>query len=70
MSEIVPTLAKLTRPQAAEYLGVSVPTLCTWASIGRGPRFFKAGTKVWYLVRELDAWIESRSTNCSSALDD
>ncbi len=60
--------AKLTRAEAAEYLGLEKSTLNTWASLGRGPRFLKAGSKVWYLQRELDRWIEERSTNCSSAL--
>lgn len=66
----IPTLDKLTRAQAAEYLGVSKATLDTWASRGQGPRFYKPGGKVYYLLRELDKWIESRSTNCSSALVD
>jgi excisionase family DNA binding protein len=69
-NQAVPTLEKLTREQAAEYLGVSRATLETWASLGKGPRFFKPGGKVYYLVRELEAYIESRSTNCSSALVD
>jgi excisionase family DNA binding protein len=60
---------KLTRAQAAEYLGVTVPTLATWACLGKGPRFFKPGNKVFYLQSELDKWIEERSTNCSSALE-
>jgi hypothetical protein len=66
---IVPTLDKLNRVGAADYIGVSKATLETWACLGKGPRFFKAGSKVWYLIRELEAWIESRSSNCSSALD-
>ncbi|WP_437224654.1 helix-turn-helix transcriptional regulator [Planctomicrobium sp. SH661] len=61
--------AKLTRADAAEYLGLQKSTLETWASLGRGPKFYKAGSRVWYLQRELDRWIDERSTNCSSALD-
>jgi len=59
---------KLTRPEAAEYLGVKQSTLNTWASLGKGPKFVKVGHKVVYLQTELDAWMASRSTNCSSAL--
>ncbi|WP_437187617.1 helix-turn-helix transcriptional regulator [Planctomicrobium sp. SH668] len=60
--------AKLNRQDAADYLGLQKSTLETWASIGRGPKFYKAGSKVWYLVRELDSWMDNRSTNCSSAI--
>lgn len=59
---------KLTRAEAASYIGVTKKTLDTWACLGKGPRFFKPGNKVWYLQDELDRWIEERTTNCSSSL--
>lgn len=61
--------AKLNSPDAAEYVGVANSTMDTWRCLGKGPKFFKAGSRVWYLVSELDAWIESRSGNCSSAIE-
>lgn len=60
--------AKLNRQDAADYIGLQKSTLEAWATHGRGPKFFKSGSKVWYLVKELDRWIEERSTNCSSTL--
>lgn len=63
------TPRKLNRREAAEYLGLSPTTLATWASIGRGPEFYKAGSRVWYLEATLRSWMESRTTNCASALD-
>lgn len=59
---------KLRREDAAEYLGVEKSTLDTWACRGKGPEFCKVGGKVWYFVDDLDAWLKSRKTNCSSAL--
>ncbi|HWL10942.1 MAG TPA: helix-turn-helix domain-containing protein [Planctomicrobium sp.] len=59
---------KLNRRDAAEYVGVKYETLCVWATSGRGPKYYKAGNKVWYLQKELDRWIEERSTNCASTL--
>lgn len=61
---------KLNRHDAAEYVGVSYATLCTWASIGGGPPYIRAGRKVWYLQRDLDAWIDSRRVSIAAELDD
>lgn len=61
--------AKLNRADAAEYLGLQKSTLERWATEAKGPKFYKAGSRVWYLQSELDRWIEERSTNCSSSLD-
>jgi predicted DNA-binding transcriptional regulator AlpA len=46
---------------AARYLGVGESTLRLWRSLGKGPRFFKAGDKlIRYRRTDLDSWIESR----------
>ena len=50
---------RLNRRQAAEYLGVSVPTLARWASKGRGPSYVLLGGKALYRIPELDAYIDS-----------
>lgn len=68
MNPIAPT--KLNTAAAADYLGLRKSTLDTWRCLGRGPDFIKLGAKIIYLQRDLDAWIESRRTNCTSALDD
>lgn len=61
--------AKLNRVDAAEYIGVATATLATWASTGGGPAFIKSGRKVWYLVSDLDAWMQSRRVTFASQLD-
>ncbi len=50
---------RLTRKQAAEFLGVSVPTLARWASRGFGPQYFVLGGKARYEVEALTAFIEA-----------
>lgn len=60
--------SEYVRPEeAAEFLGVSVQTLANWRCDGRGPDFYRAGTrKVLYHRDELRAWVKStraRSTN-------
>lgn len=57
-------LAELsTRPQLAEFSGVSVSTLARWASEGVGPKITRLGTRaVRYRRADIVSWIES-STN-------
>jgi len=51
----------LTRPEAAEYLGVTPQTLAVWASTRRYDlAFTKIGRLVKYRLSDLDAFIESR----------
>lgn len=50
----------LMREQAAEYLGVSVPTLARWASKNKGPTYYRLGGRAKYLQQDLDAYIETR----------
>lgn len=53
----------LTRPQAAEYLGVAVQTLAVWACTGRyGLSFIKVGRSVKYRKSDLDMWLADRTT--------
>jgi hypothetical protein len=61
---------KLTRRDAADYIGVSYPTLCTWATTGGGPPYLKVGAKVIYLQRDLDDWLASRRVTCTAELND
>jgi predicted DNA-binding transcriptional regulator AlpA len=50
-----------TPRQAAQYIGVSDAALRLWRSVGKGPRFFRAGEKlVRYRRADLDSWIEAR----------
>ncbi|EBI5827183.1 DNA-binding protein [Salmonella enterica] len=52
---------KLTRPEAADYLGVTTRTMANWHSSGRVKiPFYKVGKKkVLYLKSDLDAYLDS-----------
>jgi excisionase family DNA binding protein len=53
----------LSREEAARYLGVAPATLATWATTKRYPLpMVKIGRVVKYRQRDLDAFIESRTT--------
>ena len=57
---------RLNRAEAAEYIGVSVPTLASWATRGGGPTFVKSGARVVYLTSDLDEWINARRVSCTA----
>jgi predicted DNA-binding transcriptional regulator AlpA len=51
-------------PAAAQHLGgLAVPTLNTWRTLGKGPKFVRVGRLIRYRVSDLDAWLESRTVN-------
>ncbi|KLP39497.1 helix-turn-helix domain-containing protein [Enterobacter ludwigii] len=52
---------KLTRPEAAAYIGVTARTMANWHSTGRVKiPFYKVGRKkVLYLQTDLDAYLAS-----------
>lgn len=50
----------LDTPDAGTYLGNVAPTtLKKWRVKGTGPKYVKVGTRVVYLVEDLDAWLRS-----------
>lgn len=52
---------RMTRQEAADYIGLSYNTLKNWAVTGDGDLpFHKVGSRVFYRRSELDAWLESR----------
>ncbi|MCK7578398.1 MAG: helix-turn-helix domain-containing protein [Chromatiales bacterium] len=52
---------RLTRTQAAEYLGIKPKTLAVWASTGRyALPFLKVGRLAFYELDDLDAFIAAR----------
>jgi len=56
-----PLEQRLTRAQAAEYLGKKRATLDDWAAKGTGPDFYSAGREVFYMAGDLDKWIMQNS---------
>ena len=59
-------LAFLTQTEAARYLRLSQRSLERWRVSGFGPRFTKAGRRVLYQRKELDAWAEARTFGSTS----
>jgi excisionase family DNA binding protein len=58
----------LTQQEAAEYLRLSVRTLERMRLQGNGPRFVKCGRRVFYLLRDLDAWIAENLRSSTSEM--
>lgn len=51
---------RMTRRNAALYLGVSEKTLAMYASRKTGPRFVKPG-RTFYFKSDLDAWVRGET---------
>lgn len=53
----------LTRPEAAEMLGLAPQTLANWASMGKGPRRVIVGSRsTRYRLSDLTAYVEGLET--------
>jgi hypothetical protein len=50
---------RLTRKQAADYLGFSVKTLADWTLKGIGPKSILVGRRRFYRIEDLHAWIKA-----------
>ena len=57
----------LTTAEAAEYVRLGKPTLERFRLTGEGARYCKLGGAVRYRKADLDAWLESRLINSTSA---
>lgn len=42
---------------AARYIGFDVGTLANWRIKGKGPVFYKRGSRVFYYKKDLDVWL-------------
>lgn len=58
----------LTIEQAAERLNSPIDTLRYWRAIGRGPKSFRMGKRVFYMPADLDAWIEKCRAEATAPL--
>ncbi len=60
MKNAPPTIYQqnLSRPQAAAFLGVSVPTMARWASESMGPAYYIMGNRARYLQSDLESYYE------------
>lgn len=48
---------RMSRHDAAKYLGLKEKTLAMWSLAGKGPRSLKVGGRVFYYRSDLDAFI-------------
>ena len=48
---------RLSRKDAARYLGRAEKTLAMWCLEGRGPRAVKVGGRIFYFKDDLDAFV-------------
>lgn len=53
---------RLSRKEAAIYLGLSEQWLTDLAFRQQGPRFYKLGRRCLYTVEDLDAWFNANAT--------
>ncbi len=50
---------RMTRKDAAAYLGREAKTLAMWAMEGKGPKPYRAGGRCFYYKDDLDAFIQN-----------
>ena len=48
---------RMTRDNAAAYLGIAPKTLAMWKVQGKGPQTEKVGARVFYRLSELDRFV-------------
>lgn len=48
---------RMSRRDAARYLGLAEKTLAIWACEGRGPKGYKVGGRVFYFLDDLEAYV-------------
>lgn len=49
---------RLTRSEAAKFIGVAARTLANWRSKGVGPRQIKVGGRVFYRLDDLQVFVD------------
>ena len=54
----MPQSELLTTPEAAQALRLSERTLIRWRVERKGPPIVRAGRRIMYRARDLDAWLE------------
>lgn len=59
----------LNTKEVGRIIGVAEITLRKWRMGGFGPRFIKLGSNVRYRLSDIDAWLDKRVTESTSAAD-
>lgn len=66
MTEVDPS-DMVSAEDAAKIIKQQVTTLSTWRSMGKGPRYIKAGRAVFYLRSDLRAWLATQMVDPAAA---
>jgi hypothetical protein len=61
---------RLSRDDAARYLGHQPKTLAAWHAQGKGPRSVKVGGRRFYFKEDLDAFIRLEIVNVDAASEE
>ncbi|MCK6083838.1 MULTISPECIES: AlpA family transcriptional regulator [Corynebacterium] len=48
----------MTAKQVSEQIGLSVATLATWRSRGKGPEFIRIAGRIYYLNTAVQEWLD------------
>jgi hypothetical protein len=51
--------AALPASEAAHYIGIAHNTLKKWRVTGDGPAYVRAGSRIVYLIEDLDSWLRA-----------
>jgi hypothetical protein len=54
---LLPLAVRVTERDAARYIGVTAGTLRNWRAAGKGPVYYKLLSRVFYVRRDLDAFL-------------
>lgn len=52
--------APMTEAEAAQYLKRPKGSLKVWRSRGQGPEYSQDGSKIWYMRRDIDAYLAKK----------
>ena len=59
--------ATLAPPEVATRLKTNINTLANWRCKGIGPNYVKIGSKVFYLAKDIEAFITANTVECGGA---
>lgn len=57
----------LSRKELSELLGIPEPSIATWASEGKGPRYSRVGRHVRYRVADVERWLDEQAQEKGAA---
>lgn len=56
---------RVSRADAAAFLGISPKTLAEWKRLGQGPRSIRVGGRIFYKLEDLDAFVTTGARQAS-----